>query len=245
MLRKLREARDRLTDAEAHELLADRGAGQRRRQPGRAVGEAFLEVRELLARSRQLGIVVRDIDRGLIDFPAIRDGREVYLCWELDEERIGFWHDLESGYGGRQPLAGRARAERSPGPSASSAPARSRSSRACCCPGTGSRSATGSAVTGLDSFGFAHAALLLTVAAAVVVAAREARGERCRARCAPPSWWRSPAPGRRCWPIYLIVDRPDELAGTPGSVCASGSSSPSAAASRSSSAACGCARTGT
>ena len=61
-------------------------------------------MRELLGSIQGLGIVVRDIDRGLIDFPAIRDQREVYLCWELDEERIAFWHDLESGYGGRRPL---------------------------------------------------------------------------------------------------------------------------------------------
>jgi hypothetical protein len=48
--------------------------------------------------------VLRDIDRGLIDFPAVIDGQEVYLCWELDEERIGFWHELDTGYGGRQAL---------------------------------------------------------------------------------------------------------------------------------------------
>ena len=60
--------------------------------------------RKLLAL-QELGIVVRDIERGLIDFPAIHEGREVYLCWELDEPpRIAFWHDLEAGYGGRQPL---------------------------------------------------------------------------------------------------------------------------------------------
>jgi hypothetical protein len=105
MLRSLRDARDRLTDAEAHEALAGAAPGNGGGDPGRNVGEAFLEVRGLLAELQELGIVVRDIDRGLIDFPAIRDGREVYLCWELDELlQIAFWHDLEAGYGGRQPL---------------------------------------------------------------------------------------------------------------------------------------------
>lgn len=104
MLRRLREARDRLTDSEAHELLATAAPANGGGVPGRAVGEAFLEVRETLGGIQALGIVVRDIDRGLIDFPAIRDQREVYLCWELDEEQIGFWHDLESGYGDRRPL---------------------------------------------------------------------------------------------------------------------------------------------
>lgn len=53
---------------------------------------------------QSLGIVIRDVDRGLIDFPAVRDGREVYLCWQLDEGEIAFWHDIEAGFGGRQPL---------------------------------------------------------------------------------------------------------------------------------------------
>jgi hypothetical protein len=104
MLRGLREARDKLTDAEAHEALSGAAPGNGGGAPGREVGEAFLEVRRLLASLLELGIVIRDLDRGLIDFPAIRDEREVYLCWQLDEGEIGYWHDLESGYGGRQPL---------------------------------------------------------------------------------------------------------------------------------------------
>ena len=105
VLRSLREARDRLTDAEAHEALAGDAPSYGGGDPGRVVGEAFLEVRRILLALQELGIVVRDIERGLIDFPAIHEGREVYLCWQLDEPpRIAFWHDLEAGYGGRQPL---------------------------------------------------------------------------------------------------------------------------------------------
>jgi len=44
------------------------------------------------------------IERGLIDFPHLRDGQEVLLCWELSEERVAYWHDLETGYGGRRPI---------------------------------------------------------------------------------------------------------------------------------------------
>ena len=106
-LRSLREARDRLTDAELHEALSEAAPANGGGEPGREVGQAFLEVRALLAELQGLGIVVRDIDRGLIDFPAIRDGREVYLCWELDEGDVAFWHELESGFRGRRPLAGR------------------------------------------------------------------------------------------------------------------------------------------
>jgi hypothetical protein len=104
VLLELREQRDRLTDAEAHELLSDAAPGNGGGEPGRSVGEAFLRVRELLGELTSAGIVLRDIDRGLIDFPAIREGQEVYLCWQLGEERIEFWHELEAGFGGRQPL---------------------------------------------------------------------------------------------------------------------------------------------
>ena len=99
MLRRLRDAKDELTDTEAHEALSEAAPRNGGGDPGRKVGEAFLEVRSLLGTLEEAGIVVRDIDRGLIDFPAIRDGEEVYLCWELGEDSVEHWHDLESGYG--------------------------------------------------------------------------------------------------------------------------------------------------
>ena len=104
MLVELREARDQLTEAEAHELLGEAAPTNGGGEPGRSIGEGFLAVRRLLGELAEAGIVVRDIDRGLIDFPAIRDEREIYLCWELGEDRVGFWHELETGFGGRQPL---------------------------------------------------------------------------------------------------------------------------------------------
>ena len=104
LLRQLRDAKDQLTDAEAHELLAEAGPGNGGGEPGRQVGVAFLEVRRLLETLEQAGIVVKDIDRGLVDFPALIEGREVFLCWELGEDEVGFWHELSSGYRGRQPL---------------------------------------------------------------------------------------------------------------------------------------------
>lgn len=104
VLRKLRDAKDLLTDEEAHEVLSEAAPQNGGGGPGRQVGEAFLEVRRLLGALQEAGIVVRDIDRGLIDFPAIREGEEVYLCWELGEDAIAYWHDIEAGYRGRQPL---------------------------------------------------------------------------------------------------------------------------------------------
>ena len=104
VLQRLRDAKDLLTDEEAHEVLTEAAPGNGGGEPGRQVGEAFLEVRRLLGALQEAGIVVRDIDRGLIDFPTIRDGEEVYLCWELGEDSIDWWHDIEDGYRGRQPL---------------------------------------------------------------------------------------------------------------------------------------------
>lgn len=49
-------------------------------------------------------IYIKDASRGLVDFPALRDGKEVFLCWEKGEETIEHWHDLDSGYSGREPL---------------------------------------------------------------------------------------------------------------------------------------------
>lgn len=50
------------------------------------------------------GILLRDIEQGLIDFPSMREGREVFLCWRLGEDSIAWWHDTESGFSSRQPL---------------------------------------------------------------------------------------------------------------------------------------------
>jgi hypothetical protein len=104
LLGQLREAKDELTDTEAHEALAEAAPANGGGEQGRQVGVAFLEVRRLLETIEQSGIVLRDIDRGLVDFPAVLDEREVYLCWELGEGDVAYWHDMDAGYGGREPL---------------------------------------------------------------------------------------------------------------------------------------------
>jgi hypothetical protein len=50
------------------------------------------------------GCILKDPNIGLIDFPSLRNGREIYLCWHLGEERINYWHYLDAGFAGRQPL---------------------------------------------------------------------------------------------------------------------------------------------
>jgi hypothetical protein len=64
----------------------------------------FVEMRELLQEFHEREIFIKDLDRGLVDFPAVVGGKEVFLCWEKDEADVEFWHDIDSGYSGREPL---------------------------------------------------------------------------------------------------------------------------------------------
>ena len=57
-----------------------------------------------VARIDAVGITLRDIEQGLIDFPALSGGRQVWLCWQLGESDVAFWHELETGFGSRRPL---------------------------------------------------------------------------------------------------------------------------------------------
>ena len=101
---RMREAREQLGDEEARAALSDAAPTNGGGAPGVIVSEAFLSLRGALGELAEMEIVLRDLEQGLIDFPAIRDGREVYLCLEDGEDEIAFWHDVEAGYGGRQPL---------------------------------------------------------------------------------------------------------------------------------------------
>jgi hypothetical protein len=55
-------------------------------------------------RLDELGVALKDLDRGLLDFPSVREGSDVLLCWHVGEETVGFWHGLEDGYAGRKPI---------------------------------------------------------------------------------------------------------------------------------------------
>lgn len=104
ILQELRAAKSELTDAEAHEALGAAAPTNGGGHHGLQVGGAFLQVRRLLLELAEIGVVMRDIDRGLIDFPAYRDGREIYLCWHLGEREISTWHELDAGYSKRRRL---------------------------------------------------------------------------------------------------------------------------------------------
>lgn len=63
-----------------------------------------LRLKEVIEKIHELGCLVKDLDTGLIDFPTLFHGEEVYLCWKLGETGIGFWHKVEDGFKGRQPI---------------------------------------------------------------------------------------------------------------------------------------------
>jgi hypothetical protein len=72
---------------------------------GSSYVKSLYEIGKLTTEMNELGIQLKDYSRGLIDFPCMREGRVVLLCWQLGEdEKIEWWHELEGGFIGRQPL---------------------------------------------------------------------------------------------------------------------------------------------
>ncbi|HUD23109.1 MAG TPA: DUF2203 domain-containing protein [Acidobacteriaceae bacterium] len=69
--------------------------------------KALQEARDTLAEMDEIGVQVKDLEKGLLDFPSVMDGRDVLLCWKLGEKEIGYWHTPEDGFAGRKPLDGR------------------------------------------------------------------------------------------------------------------------------------------
>jgi hypothetical protein len=78
-------------------------ASRRRATRDKSVQEA----KDTLAELEAIGVQIKDLELGLLDFPCVMDGQSVLLCWKLGEKEIGFWHSEEDGYEGRKPLDGR------------------------------------------------------------------------------------------------------------------------------------------
>jgi hypothetical protein len=104
-VRSLRDARRLLADRGFDSELAITAEATGGAWPGVERARASVQVALGFERLERLDVVVRDLERGLVDFPAVIDGREVYLCWLLDEPQVTHWHAVESGFAGRRPLA--------------------------------------------------------------------------------------------------------------------------------------------
>ena len=66
--------------------------------------ECLINMRECIDKIQQAGCLVKSVQEGLIDFPHWKDDREVYLCWRYGEDEIRYWHEVEAGFAGRQPI---------------------------------------------------------------------------------------------------------------------------------------------
>jgi hypothetical protein len=103
----IRDARARLVAlgsraTDAISALDDDAGGS---YPGREIARSLVEISRAVGELEAVEVVHRDLDRGLIDFPSLRDGEEVYLCWLVDDEdEIAFWHEPDTGFAGRRPL---------------------------------------------------------------------------------------------------------------------------------------------
>ncbi|MEX0989723.1 MAG: DUF2203 domain-containing protein [Actinomycetota bacterium] len=86
------------------ELVRERVAGDGGGTEGSAFYEAITTLRREVEHLAAEGVLLRDPENGLVDFPAEVQGRAGFLCWRSDEQRVGFWHPPESGYRGRRPL---------------------------------------------------------------------------------------------------------------------------------------------
>ena len=106
------EARRALLDAQRRQAellarIASNGGGLTPPDVSAAAAEMEQASAELVAvvdELQGLGVQVKDLDRGLVDFPCLHRGREILLCWQLGEDHVAFWHGADEGFAGRKPL---------------------------------------------------------------------------------------------------------------------------------------------
>ena len=107
ILQKVRRSRARLATYRHEAKLAAAGAeqGGGGMEGGALYAIVLTDLTEEMSELEAMGVQLKDFDRGLVDFPSLRDGRVVLLCWQLGEgDELEWWHDMDAGFGGRTPL---------------------------------------------------------------------------------------------------------------------------------------------
>jgi len=89
---------------EREELMRSRGQAERLEELAAAIEERAALLSRLHEELCHIGCVLKDWKTGLVDFPAVREGQHVWLCWRLGEPAVAYWHSLEGGFAGRQPV---------------------------------------------------------------------------------------------------------------------------------------------
>jgi len=105
IVREMLEARQRIVDAQPDLWpMLEKAVGNGGSQKAGAVLADFEKVQRVVKAVEALGLHLKDLNTGLLDFLSEREGRVVYLCWRYDEPRVAYWHDLEAGFAGRKPV---------------------------------------------------------------------------------------------------------------------------------------------
>lgn len=107
LYKDVHERRRRLEEIRFRQTGSEEGAAIYRDEVGEIEKELKVDVDRLdgfVAELKKLNVLLKDPIRGLIDFPSRMDGRDICLCWQLDEDEIGFWHETDAGFAGRQSL---------------------------------------------------------------------------------------------------------------------------------------------
>src|ERR1700730_1601969 len=107
ILRRIQSSRRRISAYRHQAKLAAEGAeqGGGGMEGGLLYATILTKFTDQIAELDVIGVQLKDFDRGLVDFPSLREGRVVLLCWQLGEgDRIEWWHDVEAGFSGRTPL---------------------------------------------------------------------------------------------------------------------------------------------
>ncbi len=84
--------------------LADSASSNTGGPEGTAYLDIVISLQSCLTQLQETGCVLKSLQDGLIDFPHLKEGREIYLCWKYGEEDIRFWHEVDEGFAGRTPL---------------------------------------------------------------------------------------------------------------------------------------------
>lgn len=102
MLQDLLAKKNRIeTERKALEEQSLEEASEASELGNKKIQELMEEIERLVDLLEDMGCIVRHIDDGIVDFPALRYGKQVYLCWRLGEPKVAYWHDMETGFAGR------------------------------------------------------------------------------------------------------------------------------------------------
>jgi len=106
LLAEIMEIRQSILDREPEVWpVVEKAAGNGGNRVASQLAQEFERLDQAIRAILATGALLKDVNLGLVDFPALQDGREIYLCWKYGEETISFWHEINTGFSGRQPLS--------------------------------------------------------------------------------------------------------------------------------------------